>query len=34
MSEESIAASIHMHYNMLFMKSLFHKYEPGEDREE
>jgi len=34
MAEESIAGSIHMHFHMYFMKSLFHKYEPGADREE
>ena len=31
MAEESIAASIHMHYLMAFQKSLFHKYEPDSE---
>jgi len=34
MAEDSIAGSIHMHFHMALLKSLFHKYEPGEDREE
>ena len=34
MDEESIAGSIYMHFYMKFMKSLFHKYEPGEEAEE
>ena len=34
MAEDSIAASIHMHFNLKVLKSLFHKYAPGEDREE
>ena len=28
--EDSVAASIHMHFNMDFYKSLFHKYEKDE----
>lgn len=31
MSEESIPASIHMHYFLNFFKSLFHKYEQDEE---
>ena len=34
MAEDSIAASVHMHFHMGMLKSLFHKYEPGEDKEE
>ena len=30
MAEESIGASIHMHYNLAFHKSLFHKQVPGD----
>ena len=34
MTEESVAASVHMHYMLAFHKSLFHKQVPGEDMEE
>ena len=34
MAEDSIAASVHMHFHMGMLKSLFHKYEPGTDKEE
>lgn len=30
MAEDSVSASIHMHYQMAFHKSLFHKYVPGD----
>ena len=33
MSEESVAASIHMHFTMAFHKTLFHKYAPGDSDE-
>ena len=33
MNEESVAASLHMHYQMEFMKNLFHKYEPNDEEE-
>ena len=34
MAEESIAASIYMHFHMKVLKSLFHKYYPGDEKEE
>ena len=33
MNEESIAASIHMHYVLAFHKSLFHKYSPDSEED-
>lgn len=33
MAEESIGASLHMHINLAFHKSLFHKQEPGDSDE-
>lgn len=34
MAEDSVAASLHMHYMLAFYKGLFHKQLPGEDMEE
>lgn len=33
MAEDSVAASLHMHYQVAFHRSLFHKQEPGDSDE-
>ncbi len=30
LSEDSVAASVHMHFTLAFHKTLFHKYVPGD----